>query len=87
MQTITELRQSILDRADTDEAFRTRLLAEPKAALADEFDIHLADGFDLSIHEDSMSGAHLVLPPNPRMTEEQMAQVAGGVDADIPRPY
>ena len=79
METITELRQSILDRADTDEAFRNRLLTEPKAVLADEYDVNLPDGFDLSVHEDSMSGAHLVLPPNPRMTEKQMAQVTGGV--------
>lgn len=78
MRTAAELRQSILDRAESDDEFRSRLLAEPKETIADEFDINFPADFDMQVHEDTMTGAHLVLPPNPKLTEDDMSRVSGG---------
>ncbi len=77
-RTIEELRQSILDKADTDEAFRARLLQGPKEVIAKEFDVNFPEGFNMHVHEDSMETAHLVLPPPSRLTSEQMASISGG---------
>ena len=30
------------------------------------------------VHEDSATTAHLVLPPSPKLTEAELAQISGG---------
>ena len=55
------------------------IMAERReGGLADALDINLPDGFHLKVHEDSATNAHLVLPPDPKLTEEDLRQVAGG---------
>ena len=78
MTTATELRTRILSKADEDGEFRARLIADPKAAISAETGTTVPDGFDIVIHEDSATAAHLVLPPSPALTEAEMATVAGG---------
>ena len=78
MRTAQELKQSIQDKADEDQAFRGRLVAEPKKAIEEEFGLCVPEGLDVVVHEDSLTQAHLVLPPNPKLTEEQVAAMAGG---------
>ena len=82
MTTATELKTRILSRAEEDGDFRARLIADPKAAISAETGTVVPDGFDIVIHEDSATAAHLVLPPSPQLTEAEMASVAGGGDAD-----
>ena len=79
MTTATELKSRILSKADEDNDFRARLIADPKAAISAETGTTIPDGFDVVVHEDSATTAHLVLPPSPRLTEAEMEQVAGGV--------
>ena len=80
MTTATELRDRILDRAAEDEEFRASLIADPRAAVLAELGTTLPDGFDVVVHEDSATTAHLVLPPTPRLTDAELAAVAGGVN-------
>ena len=72
MATATEMRDRILSRADEDSEFRARLIADPKAAVASEVGISMPEGFDVVVHEDSATTAHLVLPPSPKLTEAEL---------------
>ena len=78
MKTATELKARILSRADEDGDFRARLVADPKAAVADEIGMTVPEGFNVEVHEDSATTAHLVLPPSPELTEADLAMAAGG---------
>ena len=78
MKTATELKTKILTKAAEDGDFRTRLLADPKTAISAETGVTIPEGFDIAVHEDSATTAHLVLPPSPALTETEMELVAGG---------
>ncbi len=80
MTTATELKAQILNRAAEDGEFRALLVADPGAAISTETGLAIPDGFDLAVHEDSATTAHLVLPPSPELTDAELAQVSGGVD-------
>ena len=73
------MKDRILSRADEDGDFRARLIADPSAAISAETGATIPDGFDVVVHEDSATTAHLVLPPSPRLTEAEMEKVSGGV--------
>ena len=78
MTTATEMKNRILSKAAEDSEFRAHLIAEPKAAIASEVGTAVPDGFDIVVHEDSATTAHLVLPPSPRLTDAELEMVAGG---------
>ena len=78
MTTATEMKDRILSKAEEDSDFRTRLIADPRAAISSEIGAAIPDGFDVAVHEDSATTAHLVLPPSPKLTEAELAQVSGG---------
>ena len=79
-QTMSEMKAHIMARAAEDQGFRTQLLADPKAVISAELDIFIPDQFSIQVHEDSTTTAHLVLPMSDRLTDEQLAKAAGGVD-------
>ena len=78
MTTATELKTQILTKAAADGEFRTRLLTDPRVAISAETGVTIPEGFDIAVHEDSATTAHLVLPPSPQLTEAEMELVAGG---------
>ena len=78
MTTATELKTRILTKADEDNDFRARLIADPKAVISAETGATIPEGFDVEVHEDSATTAHLVLPPSPKLTEAELVQVSGG---------
>ena len=78
MTTATELKTKILSKAAEDGDFRTQLIADPKAAISAETGMTIPEGFDVAVHEDSATTAHLVLPPSPQLTEAELAMAAGG---------
>ena len=82
MTTATELKTRILTRASEDGDFRARLIADPKAAISAELGRTIPEGFDVVVHEDSASTAHLVLPPSPKLTEAELELAAGGKITD-----
>ena len=79
MTTATELKARILSRADEDGDFRARLIADPKATISSEVGTTIPDGFELVVHEDSATTAHLVLPPSPELTEAELETATGGI--------
>ena len=77
MTTATEMRDRILSKAAADDDFRVRLIADPNAAISAEIGQTIPDGFDLVVHEDSATTAHLVLPPSPALTEAELEMASG----------
>ena len=78
MTTAAELKTQLLTKAAEDGDFRAHLISDPKAAISAELGKTIPEGFDIEVHEDGATTAHLVLPPSPKLTEAEMETVAGG---------
>jgi len=78
--TVEEFQDHMRERATVDEEFRARLLADPKAVMEEELDMSIPDGFNILVHEDTATTAHLVIPPSASLAAEDLQAVAGGVD-------
>lgn len=78
METQKSLQQRLVDMAEEDEAFRTRLLDDPRTAIRESLDVDLPDDFSVVVHEEDARTAHLVLPPSSALTDAQLDQVTGG---------
>ena len=50
-RSVTELREHLIEKATTDEAFRARLLADPNAAIQEELGVTVPPGFTIKVHE------------------------------------
>ena len=73
-----EIREHILGRATDDAEFRTRLVADPKTVLNEEFGVSLPDSFNISVHEDNSTHVHLVLPPTGALDPAALEEVRAG---------
>ena len=78
--TMREMKAHLVAKADESEDFRTRLVADPRTVISAEFGLSIPEGFDVHVHEDSATTAHLVLPMTDRLTDEELAEIAA---ADI----
>ena len=78
MKSGAEMRDHILGKATDDAEFRARLVADPKAVLTDEFGVNLPDSFALSVHEDSSTHVHLVLPSTEKLDPAALEEISGG---------
>ena len=76
--TMSEMKAHIMARATEDGEFRAKLLADPRSVISAELGVSIPETFAIQVHEDSAATAHLVLPLSDRLTEEDLAQVAGG---------
>ena len=76
--TMREMKAHLVAKADESEDFRTRLVADPRSVIYAEFGVSIPERFTIQVHEDSATTAHMVLPMTDRLTEEELAQVAGG---------
>ena len=80
MATATEMKTQIVTRAAEDGDFRAQLVADPKGAVYSEIGATIPEGFDVVVHEDNATTAHLVLPPSPELTEVELEAVAGAAN-------
>jgi hypothetical protein len=71
------LRQ-IIARVTEDAGFRTRLKADPHAALTALFGMEIPAGLTISVLEDTPAHIHIVLPAADELSDEALEQVAGG---------
>ena len=84
METPNEMRMKIVDKATADEAFRARLLGDPKGALERELGVTIPASLSIEVHEESAGTAHLVLPPDSKLNESDLRAVTGGFSIFTP---
>ena len=73
-----QVKAHIAMKATEDDDFRTRLVAEPRATIEKETGLRFPDGYRIHVHEESATDAHMVLPPRPELSKEQLDRIAGG---------
>ena len=78
METVSEMREKIVVKAITDADFPARLLSDPKGTVGQELSVTIPESISIDVHEESATSAHLVLPPNSKLSEEDLKAVAGG---------
>ena len=78
MQTNQEMEKTIIDKASEDADFRAQLLSHPKEAIQQAVGVTVPDGFTVRVHEEDSRTAHLVLPPNSKLSSGDLSAVAGG---------
>jgi hypothetical protein len=82
--TRTELERLLAERAGGDPAFRDRLEADPKAAVAELLGRPLPDALRVHVLEQSATDVYLVLPPRTgtELSEDELDAIAGGASPD-----
>ena len=78
MSSIEEVREYLITKAGEDSEFRAGLLSDPKAVIANEFDVTIPDGVNISVHEENHSNVHRVLPPSGEVDLELLKEVGAG---------
>ena len=78
MQSEAEVKAHIAMKATEDDEFRARLVADPRATVEAEIGLRFPDGYQLHVHEESATDAHMVLPPKPELSQEHLDRIAGG---------
>ena len=73
-----EMREKIADKAATDADFRARLLSDPKGTIEEELSVAIPASLSIEVHEESAATAHLVLPPDSKLSAGDLRAVAGG---------
>ena len=78
MQTRQELENRLINRATIDETFRALLLEDPHEALRDETGATVPQDIEFTVHEESRTRFHLILPPSDRINERDLERISGG---------
>jgi hypothetical protein len=81
-----DLLREVIERASTDREFRTRLLADPAAAIRHAFGVILPHNYRIRFIERPRElDALIVLPEfgHGELDEDDLEQVAGGADTDV----
>jgi hypothetical protein len=78
--TRAELDAKIREKLAEDPSFRERLLAAPHSALTELTGAQIPEFITVTVHEESLTDVHLVLPPllGDEIAEEDLEMVAGG---------
>ena len=82
MQSPNEMRTKIVGKASGDAEFRARLLSDPKAAIGQELGVTIPASLSVEVHEESGTTAHLVLPPDSKLSQDDLEKVSGGYSWD-----
>jgi len=77
---LSEAIARVVAQARSDDGFKARLLADPRAVLT-AAGVPLQPGVAVKIVEDTDTLMHIVLPARPagQLSEEQLAQMSGGL--------
>jgi hypothetical protein len=82
-----EMERRLIQRSLEDEAFRQRLLAEPKAAIEQELGSRLPESIEVRVVEETADTIYLVLPSRSadaqggELSDQELDAVAGGMPA------
>jgi hypothetical protein len=75
-----DLEAKIVARAWTDEGFRARLKADPRAVVAEETGIKIPESVTVEVLEETPEKAYLVIPSNRVAISDDDLDVAGGYE-------
>ena len=79
-----EVERRLIERSLEDDAFRQRLLADPKGALEEELGIRLPDNIEVRAVDETADTIYLVLPSvspvgeGGELSDQELEAVAGG---------
>ncbi len=73
-----ELHKQVLDRAQSDPAFRDQLKRDPSAAIKDATGVDIPSELRITVVEDTPSNIHIVLPPTASgtLSDAELSRVA-----------
>jgi hypothetical protein len=77
-----DLEARIVARAWADESFRSRLKADPRAAVAEETGIAVPESISIEVLEETSEKAYLVIPSDRAAVSDESLDVAGGYDVE-----
>jgi Nitrile hydratase, alpha chain len=80
LPTRDELEAQIIARSWSDEAFRERLQADPRAAVAEVTGVVVPESIQVEVLEETREKAYLVIPLNRVEISDEQLDVAGGYD-------
>ncbi|HEY9600229.1 MAG TPA: NHLP leader peptide family RiPP precursor [Allocoleopsis sp.] len=81
LEEIEPMAGKVMKLALADEAFKTKLLSDPKSAIAKAMGLTLPESLEIRVYEDTPTVKHLVLPVNPfnsELSDADLELVAGG---------
>ena len=73
-----EVLREVRERAESDPAFRAQLLADPSAAMSDLLGMPVPDAVRFTVHEESPTDIHLVIPAVNSLDDADLELVTGG---------
>ncbi len=79
-----DIEAKIIAKAWKDEAYKQKLLANPKAVIEEESGINFSDSVKVQITEEDSTSLYLTLPTSPEtegvnLSEEELEMIAGGL--------
>jgi hypothetical protein len=74
---------AIRERAETDSEFRALLLTDPPAAISELLGIPVPGAVRFSVHEESPTDIHLVIPAVSSLSDEDLTLIEGAGDWSV----
>ncbi|BAI74513.1 nitrile hydratase (plasmid) [Azospirillum sp. B510] len=83
-----DLEAKIVARAWSDDEFKAKFLADPKAMFEEHLGTKLPETLVMTAHEETADAIHFVIPAKPQidldeLSDEDLEKVAGGVDVSV----
>ena len=81
-----EIEAMVREQLAGNPAFRSRLLADPRAALSDLLGVAIPESVVIEVHEESLAHFHLVIPNDEAVrdiSDDELELVAGGLQSDV----
>lgn len=78
--------QAIVDRIESDPAFRATLLSDPRSALAALTGSPIPENVRITVHEESPADIHLVIAAGSTLSDADLEMVSGGIDWNPDNP-
>jgi hypothetical protein len=85
-----EIERKLIERSLEDEAFRQKVLADPKAAIEQELGTRLPESIEVRAVEETPEIIYLVLPRRSadvqagELSDQELEAVSGGMTGDCP---